>query len=541
MTIENHAGVYFQEVDQSQVVETAAANGVGSVIVSERGPLDVTVVNTPSQFIQKFGQINIGKFGLTGVQALMDTEATSLSYIKRVVPDDCKYSTIMYTIEPTSADPVVIQKDGWVQAQYDTPTFAGVNQLMVISVKNPGFWGDNVGFKVSDYDKSAPGFFTIEVYEKSGGFPIKVETFQDVSWKEDAVNGFGNIAYMQEVVNNSSEYIQIFMNPNFDYDLIGGLSNQQLAALMDHFFNLETCGGGADGDLSVANMLPKIVAGYDAFSDVDTVNVSYVVDGAQGQLVQQKTLALVKQRQDALAIHSNGVGRSKVTQIVADRSAQNINDNYGIFCAGDIKCRSAFDGKVLTLPMGFYISQLYLRNAGTTRPWNPILWFNGGVISSAYFPPIAPIEKYLGADQTILEGSQVNFPIIKPGRGIILTGGYTEQSMKSAMQQPHARVTLNLIKQNLRTSMEYVIGKKNNEATRTSVKGMIDAFLEQIRAGEGLNNFQTVCDISNNPGQVQDNNELRIDLFLQIPGMIRRIIITATVLSNDIQLSESSA
>jgi phage tail sheath protein FI len=71
----------------------------------------------------------------------------------------------------------------------------------------------------------------------------------------------------------------------------------------------------------------------------------------------------------------------------------------------------------------------------------------------------------------------------------------------------------------------------NNDFTRSQIKAAIDGYLKLVKNAEGINNWLTVCDKSNNPPDQVGNGQLRVDVFIEptLPAekIVLRVNITA--------------
>jgi hypothetical protein len=548
--MEERSGVYTQEIDKSEIIVTGISNGVGNVVVSERGQINTaTLITSPTQLISKFGSPDIQKYGMSLIQALMCSEATNINFINRVVPLNAKYANGKIVIDPSldpieNPDPFRYSSTGFTLDEFNAYEFvlSDATSLLTISSANPGKWGSNVGFRLSDMRKSDDGSFqfNLEVFEYRNGTPIKVESYEDIYSNDGELDGYGNSAFAEDVVNGTSEYIKIWINPYFSVNM-DDFSQSQLAAFYSHFDTIISLGGGLDGEFNAdgeGSLTSIFSKGYDIFSNPEIIAINFLGDANQGLVIQQKTLSVAKLRDDATAIHSSPLNKTSAAELLEFRQTQNINDSYGALYGGVINAKSALNNKTVKIPLSFYALKAQLENAGSATPWNPCMWFNGGIISSSYFIPLSSAVNYENGEQNLLAKNQVNYPLTKIGRGIVLSDESTELTKKSAFQEIHIRETLNLIKSNCKTFLEYVIGKTNTASLRTGTKGKVDQYLREMLQGGALTGFTAICDDTNNTPQVIDSNNFIIDLLLKFPRVVRRVLIRATVVGSNIALSE---
>ena len=62
--------------------------------------------------------------------------------------------------------------------------------------------------------------------------------------------------------------------------------------------------------------------------------------------------------------------------------------------------------------------------------------------------------------------------------------------------------------------------------------------MRDVQARRGVTDFLVVCDESNNPGQVVDNNEFRADIYVKPARSINFITLTFVATRTDVNFSE---
>jgi hypothetical protein len=220
--MEERSGVYTQEIDKSEIIVAGVSNGVGNVVVSERGQINTaTLVTSPTQLINRFGSPDIQKYGLSLIQALMCSEATNINFVNRVVPLNAKYASGEMAIDPDTdptenPDPFRYSSSGFSLDEFSGYGFDPINKtsLLTVSSANPGRWSSNVGFRLSDLRLRENNIvqFNLDVFEYRNGTPIRVESYEDIYGADGELDGYGNSAFGEDVVNGTSEYIKIWIN-----------------------------------------------------------------------------------------------------------------------------------------------------------------------------------------------------------------------------------------------------------------------------------------------------------------------------------------
>lgn len=72
-----------------------------------------------------------------------------------------------------------------------------------------------------------------------------------------------------------------------------------------------------------------------------------------------------------------------------------------------------------------------------------------------------------------------------------------------------------LLRPKMEKILQQVMFEPNDELTRYHVYCQIQNFLYDVKKGKGISDYCIICDETNNPPRVIDNNQLRVDVFLQ--------------------------
>ena len=83
-----------------------------------------------------------------------------------------------------------------------------------------------------------------------------------------------------------------------------------------------------------------------------------------------------------------------------------------------------------------------------------------------------------------------------------------------------------------------VLFEFNDTFTREQFLGMVNPYMRDVQARRGVTDFLVVCDESNNPGQVIDNNEFRADIYVKPARSINFITLTFIATRTDVSFSE---
>ena len=120
----------------------------------------------------------------------------------------------------------------------------------------------------------------------------------------------------------------------------------------------------------------------------------------------------------------------------------------------------------------------------------------------------------------------------------MLFGDKTGLARNSAFSRINVRRLFLTIEEAIKLAARTVLFEVNDQFTRDNFKAMVDPYLRDVQARRGIIDFLTVCDESNNTGQVIDNNEFRADFYIKPARSINFITLTFIATRTDVEFSE---
>ena len=99
--------------------------------------------------------------------------------------------------------------------------------------------------------------------------------------------------------------------------------------------------------------------------------------------------------------------------------------------------------------------------------------------------------------------------------GIVVWGQKTLQARPSALDRVNVRRLLIEVKKYIASSTRYLVFEQNTAATRNRFLSIVNPYMEQVRAKQGLYAFRVVMDQTNNTADLIDQNILYGQIFLQ--------------------------
>jgi hypothetical protein len=318
------------------------------------------------------------------------------------------------------------------------------------------------------------------------------------------------------------------------------------------------------GDKSIADCLLALSGTnlFDALADKDLILYRYIVDTfgsydtVEGIQNKRELSFLAHERQNAAAIlnaptiadfkkstnpsFTDGSGAFDAIYLkdggnldknpTAFYTLPSINDgaNYGFYYGPGLLIRE--NGKDIVVPPAAYVSNNYIDKYSTALPWSIIAGPRRGVVSGT---GVVGVEYAFDKnDRDIIEPFGINPIVFQRGVGLTILGNKTgQQSVKSALSSAHVREVLIHIQEGLANILKGYVFEFNTAQTRLEIKTLADAFMESVKADQGVYDFKNVIDQTNNTNEVIDNNIGILDTFVEPVKGLEIVVHRTTVLN----------
>ena len=358
-----------------------------------------------------------------------------------------------------------------------------------------------------------------------------------------------NSQFISDVVNAKSGLVRVFFNsgiltpnePN-GYDvhfntihntmIEGGYSGKKLEIYHNYYYDDESTIEMEVVNGHVEDM--DVVQAYDVFRSKEDVSLRYLVDGEWcGNIaIANRMMDICVDRGDSVAL----IG-PKVSDILGIRDDKIIENNLvrylsdnGLVGGGRTYQFMGFFGNIKQVYDIFNETYVWLPVSvdavGLNRyvdeylgPWYAVAGLTRGNIKNAFKLGWNP--KKINRDE--LYPARVNPVVYFKGDGNVIYGVRSLCTSKSDLADIFNRKTLNHIEMNLEAMMRQVMFEFNDANTRGNVVSSIDPFLKNIKTKRGLIDYKLVCDESNNPMTIVEQDTLIIDIFLKMTHVIQQI------------------
>lgn len=455
-------GVYPREIDRS-FGTPSVADTVGAIVLdSNRGPTEVTQITSKSRFIELYGE------------PTSDTPSKHVAL--RFLRDSNRLNVLRVINDATTAN-------ASIEDDTSTVTFD-------VSAANPGSWGNNVSVEFTR--RSEEDVFRATVSYND----VVVESF-DVSKNPDKKNGFGRTMYIEDVINNRSDYITVTDD-----------SSNNNEPTFDVNTSLD---GGNDDSSAVGDQ--EITDGWDEYANPEHVDADILINGGWASTqVQSKMIEIAEGRKDCVAIldvaEMDGSSVSDMVDYV--NNDLNTSTSWAAIYGPWIEVYDQYNDRDIMLPPSGDAAGVLARTSNVANPWDAPAGTRRGQLN------------VLGTQIDLDQGQrdqlyEVNInPIVNfTGQGVTVWGQKTLQAQASSLDRINVRRLVIYIQETLEPSLKPFVFEGNTPFTRDNIASLIENFMDDVQARRGVTGYSVVVDESNNTAEVIDNNELVIDLFIK--------------------------
>lgn len=417
--------------------------------------------------------------------------------------------------------------------------------IMLICASSEGEWANDLYITAEPDLRDVEGVrFKIKVYVGNNKTPSETHvctTFYKVTDE-------GNQLFVEDVINESSKYIRVKMNPN----------HYKLATDAKAFVVNAICGGpydpnnptvpsgqltgGSDGDLidvhnsdvSIRdNSVAAVIEAWNGYADWEKVYTGVLCDaGMSDPAIIQALDSLSQSRQDSISCASLPAALQDRDDAVAFRrglkkyngSYLNLSSSWTAMASSDVKARDMVNQRDFWVPASVCLAYTMM-NTDQIAQWLAPAGLNRGGLPFA----IDVRHRYRVDDRDVLTDNQINPIAVFEGQGVYVWGADTMYAVKSPFNDIGVRRLLSMLHAVVRINQLPAVFEPNDDILRQNQRESLDAVLSPIKAGRGLDWYSIVCDETNNPPEVEANGDLLIDVFLDPTRYTKRIHICATV------------
>ena len=267
------------------------------------------------------------------------------------------------------------------------------------------------------------------------------------------------------------------------------------------------CSGTAKTGTKAYNKAFALLSNADYY-DMNMLITPGVIDSLH-PLVTSAARNLVEQRQDTFYIMDSNALTDNIDTVV--QQVTNIDSNYAATYFPWVRVVDPGKNKPIFVPPSVVMPGVLAFNDVVTAPWYAPAGLTRGGLTTA----IGTYKNLSQSNRDELYENRVN-PIANfPNEGICVWGQKTLQARPSALDRVNVRRLLIEVKKFIASSTKYLVFEQNTSATRNRFLSIVNPYLEQVRAQQGLSAFRVVMDETNNTPDVIDRNLMYGQIFLQ--------------------------
>lgn len=351
----------------------------------------------------------------------------------------------------------------------------------------------------------------------------------------------GNELFIENAINGNSKYIYVKSNQRFATGTAPTASwdfatkTFKIPDFTDNagYYVVNTSTG------PVANRFAKLDGGtvdkttgltgdsefWEYFKNREEIPVSILINTSSDTTTKMAVAEVCSSRKDCMS--TNPVGT------VYDLDIQNIMNlerygypapSYVSLYAGYSQIYDKYNDKYVYLPNSIFAAAIFARVDTVSAPWFAPAGTARGTLA------VLDQNKIFSTDQIgRMYDKNINAVKLVPGSGFVIWGQRTAQLKTSALTSINVRRNLIYIQVNIENALNQFIFENNTQQTRLRVFSIIDEFLNNIKASDGLYGYEVVCDNTNNPPSVIDANQLNVDIYVQPTKAIEFIQFTTVV------------
>jgi hypothetical protein len=395
--------------------------------------------------------------------------------------------------------------------------------------------------------------------------------------------------FLADHVNNNSQYIQMYVNPNIaNKATIGNVttiddvlrpvgsyspcknSDSQtkyigsIPTKVERALALAENTNEMDIDIVVAGGLetvwayskdadtaPSLGATFDAAANVATEIAAGSFDADHRTIFNLYNNFCTNTRKDCVHYSDplRGIFVQGENSKVLDRNDKNFtsdiltplkglyngtNSNYSATYANWVSNYDSNTGKYVWLPFSGWQAAITARMDARLQPWYAPFGLNNGIIPNITDIAVKPNQK----QQDALYRVGINPVVFFQGDGFVVWGQKTLQAKPSAFDRINVRRLFLTLERATVKIMRYYVGEPNTVFTRTRVNNVLKPLFDLAANNEGVYDYQIVCDERNNTPTVIDAKELKVDIYIKPVRTAEFILVTFHATRTDQDFSE---
>ena len=261
------------------------------------------------------------------------------------------------------------------------------------------------------------------------------------------------------------------------------------------------------------------------FENREDINVNIIINSQFNDIDKKAVGDLCNIRRDCVGV--NQVGHVKMLDYKDILAAEKYGYPAASFMAlyaGYSRVYDSYNDKYIYLPNSVFAAAIYARVDRLTD-----VWYAPAGVARATLNILDQNKRFSTDQRGLMYDRNINAVKYVTGSGFAIMGQKTAQLKKSALDRLNVRRNLIYIQTNIENALTQFVFENNTHQTRLRVFSIIDDFLLGIKSGEGLYDYEVVCDETNNTPSIIDANQLNVDIYVQPVKTIEFIQFTTVI------------
>ena len=244
------------------------------------------------------------------------------------------------------------------------------------------------------------------------------------------------------------------------------------------------------------------------YYDMNLLVTPGIIDSLHSS-VTSAARSLATTRQDTFYVMDTNPISDSITAVVNQVTA--LDSNYTAVYWPWLQIPSRNPNNPIFVPPSVMIPGVLAFNDSVQAPWYAPAGLNRGSMET-----VLDTYKHLSqSDRDALYTARVN-PIANfVNDGVVVFGQKTMQARPSALDRINVRRLLIEVKKFIASSTKYLVFEQNTSATRNKFLNIVNPYMEQIKARQGLYAFRVIMDGTNNTADLIDQNIMYGQIFMQ--------------------------
>ena len=383
----------------------------------------------------------------------------------------------------------------------------------------------------------------------SGNPGTVLERFEFLSQASNARSFNGTSAYYRDVLNRRSRFVRCLSD--FPELVQAGETIESVVAdntdegdfmnsvVTPAILSLELTGGSDGAALTNA----EHEDGLEIFLDENVqINFLFAVPAsvtAEAQSRAGKMIQIAETRKDTVALISPPIG------ITVNNAGDEVDDlltffepiastSYAFFDSSAVNVYDRFNDRFVWIPACGNIAGVMSRTETDFAPW-----VSPGGSTKGQFLNVARLAFNPNkAQRDEIYPNRINPIITVQGEGTYLFGDRTALSRASAFDRINVRRLFISLEKRLATAGRGKLFEFNDTFTRAQLRNEVDNLLRTVQADRGITEYRIVCDETNNPQEVQNQNRMVADISVRPNRSVNFVDLTIGANDSGVEFTE---